>query len=399
MLNRATHITLICILLELFLGGGGRLTAWGPVSLRMVFFSVAIILTFIHLYKGAQLDPSFRWILMIFTTMLLIGFFVGKINNVNASLLLEDVKPLLYFYLLPFFTFAITSRKEINVVNKLIQIAAISMAAVYFIILLLIHSGLITFLDFYNVAFPTGEFFFRGEIAFFYKGFIYMCIGFLIIHLTGGAYKGWFMAGILIAILLTFTRGFLLALALTYFVYYVILSRSYQKAIIAILICGIVVFGGGTIYSQASKVVSQFGDNPRKIPSTTLLGDRQFSDNERKNQFNQVFAAVTPLSFMIGHGFGNGVKSRPIHMEISYLEIFHKQGVLGLTCWGIILFMLIRGYQEASVIDAKTSQVYLLASLLFAFESLTNQYINNPIGLGMVLISFTCLGVIKKEKA
>jgi hypothetical protein len=127
-----------------------------------------------------------------------------------------------------------------------------------------------------------------------------------------------------------------------------------------------------------------------------LLGDRKFSDNERKQQFIQVANAATLPTAVWGHGFGTGVESRPVHMEISYLEIFHKQGIIGIACWIIILFSLVKSYKSLPS-KSGMSNAFFLAALFVFFQSLTNQYINNPIGLGMILISMVSLDVTLKK--
>ena len=62
-------------------------------------------------------------------------------------------------------------------------------------------------------------------------------------------------------------------------------------------------------------------------PNEKLLGDRSQSDAGRIAQIKEVISMTSVLSSFIGNGFGIGIPSRPVHMEISYLEIFHKQGI------------------------------------------------------------------------
>ena len=80
-------------------------------------------------------------------------------------------------------------------------------------------------------------------------------------------------------------------------------------------------------------------------------------------------------------------------MEISYLEIFHKQGIVGLACWSVILFSLIKLYKAGARDETSIRTVFFLSGLFVFFQSLTNQYINNPIGLGMILIVIVSLNV------
>ena len=402
MLTKITRIVLVFVLVELFLGGGGRLTAWGPVSLRMILFSVAIALTIIHLLRGARIDTKYLQLIGVFTFMLLVGVLTGLIVGADKKLMWEDVKPLLFFYLLPFFAIAITKENDLKKIGRIILFSSGIMASLFLVVLFLFLTRRIEFLDFYNLTYAKGEFFFRGEYSFFYKGFIYLCIGFLFAHLTGEKKLWWLMIILFVAITVSFTRGLLLALGLSYVIYYLFIKRFYVPAIIAIITCSLIVFYGKDFYALASTQIYNITVT-EKLPEHSrfkekLLGDREFSDNGRKHQIMQVANAATLPSTVWGHGFGTGVESRPQHMEISYLEIFHKQGIIGIVCWAIILFSLVKSYKRLPN-ESVLSNAYFLGALFVFFQSLTNQYINNPIGLGMILISIVSLDVTLKKNS
>ena len=401
MLNKITHGLLLLLLLELFLGGGGRLTAIGPISLRMILFSAAMVVTLIHIAKGAQIDKKYLNLMGLFTMMLIIGVAIGFIVGAEKKMLWEDVKPLLFFYLLPFFSIAISKEGDLNKIARIILYTAGVMAFLFLSILILFWSGAIKVIDFYNFTNTTGEFFFRGEFTLFYKGFIYLCIGFLFAHLMGEKKHRWLLPILAAAIVLSFTRGLIFALGLSYSVYYFFIKRSYQTTIAALIVCLFIGIYGGKFYTLLSKqlysvlFIEDLPPGHERIKEE-LLGDRKFSDNERKRQFIQVASAATLPTAVWGHGFGTGVESRPVHMEISYLEIFHKQGIIGIACWLIILFSLVKSYRSLPV-KSGLSNAFFLSALFVFFQSLTNQYINNPIGLGMILISMVSLDVTLKK--
>jgi hypothetical protein len=128
-----------------------------------------------------------------------------------------------------------------------------------------------------------------------------------------------------------------------------------------------------------------------------LLGDRSTSDAGRIVQVEEVAERITVLSVLIGHGFGMGIPARPVHMEISYLEIFHKQGIIGLLFWGVLLFMLIKKYMAA--VPSQMGDAFFFSSVFVFFQSLTNQFINNPIGLSITLLSLVALDHLKKTNS
>jgi O-antigen ligase len=90
-------------------------------------------------------------------------------------------------------------------------------------------------------------------------------------------------------------------------------------------------------------------------------------------------------------------------MEISYLEIFHKQGILGLSIWAWLFASLwkrfyIRIGRDFKLINYKdeTFAFFISAAFMFAI-SLTNPFINSPMGLGMLAIALICLQIPPKE--
>lgn len=118
------------------------------------------------------------------------------------------------------------------------------------------------------------------------------------------------------------------------------------------------------------------------------LGDKSGSDSARFVQIDQVLSNVNPISFFIGHGFGIGVPIRPRGMELSLLEIFHKQGLLGLSFWfGMFIYIFLM-YSNIKNKDYKKKALPFLLSVIFIIlQSGTNPYMNNPIGLSMILIT------------
>ena len=400
MLNRITKVLLLIIVAELVLGGGGRLVSLGPVSLRMMLFAMAMILTGVHFLKGRKLDRGYLTLLLVFTTMILIGSFIGIISGAEKKLIWEDVKPLLFFFLLPFLVLAINEKEDLKCIHKSIVITSVSMAIIFLLTVTLLNTNQIPFLKFYKVTLSTEEFFYRGEYTFFYKGFVYFCIGFLIVHIQNKKNNWWVLLLLGTAILLTFTRGLLFALSLTYLTYF-LFQKKYRSATLMILLSCSILFFGKDIYASISnslyKIDTQEQLRVRQSLSSTLLGDREYSDNERKRQIVSVLESITPGSMLWGHGFGNGTKHRPVHMEITYLEIFHKQGLIGVACWCFFFLFLVQKFRYAFKYDKPLSLAFFLSALFFFFQSLTNQYINNPIGLGMFMISLISLDVVKKS--
>jgi hypothetical protein len=416
LLSKFLFLILVC---ELANGGGGRLLAFGPVTLRMVLFGCALIVTVAGLYYGEKIGKGYVKLLVAFCIVMALGMTMGLLNGAPRQLWWEDVKPLLYFLILPFFVMMLNT-ENIYLVSQIYKYSAILLAATFLLLLSLIHTGTLPFLDFYQPAVNSTEFYFRGEYTFFFKGFLYLCIGFIFIDFTQHKYRQLLLAFIFCAILLTLTRGFLLALLLSYAVYYFLQAR-WTGFIVAIAFALLVLVAGKNMIEFASRALSNFKStnissvkrvavldgfqySPSTIeiaahtqtdqnPNAVLLGDREYSDAGRWQQIREVAERISPLSLMVGHGFGIGIPSRPVHLEISYAEILHKQGVAGLIFWACILVLLYRHYRAAP--SNPLRDAFFISGIFVFFQSMTNQFVNNPIGLSMVLIAVIALEKIK----
>ncbi len=392
MLIKVSKIVLLIILTELCLGGGGRLTAVGPVSLRMILFGLAMALTVLMLIKNKTIKPLYWKILVIFFLVILVGGIIGMINHSQLHLLREDIKPLLYFLILPFFALTI-ERKETIDYSRIVKVSSLVLAGLFFIMLILIHTKALPFLTFYRLTEKTEEFFYRGELSFFYKGFLFLGIGSVFYYFDESRKKYLLISVLIAAIFFSVTRGLIFSLATTFIIYY-ITKKNYLKAIgIVTIAIAVVVWG-----NQGTIKLSQWLDSIRKEKSISesnphLFGVRNYSDQGRAAQIKEVTERISMSSIFFGHGFGQGTPSRPVHMEIAYLEVFHKQGLVGLAFWGILAGMILKTYLRSDRSSLANSFFY---SSIFVFvQSVTNQYFNNPIGMSVLLLSLVCLDKLR----
>jgi O-antigen ligase len=86
-------------------------------------------------------------------------------------------------------------------------------------------------------------------------------------------------------------------------------------------------------------------------------------------------------------------------MEIVYLEVFHKQGIVGLSFWGLVILLNWLLYRRAvKNNNFQRAAPFLLSVVLVYLQSLTNPYLNNPIGLTMISVSLVCLNLLGNKK-
>jgi O-antigen ligase len=81
-----------------------------------------------------------------------------------------------------------------------------------------------------------------------------------------------------------------------------------------------------------------------------------------------------------------------VHMEISFLEIFHKQGLLGVFFWITIFVCICYSFYKADLNgNRKLALPFLLSTIFIYLQTMTNPYLNNPIGMSVVIISLIVL--------
>ena len=377
-LNKLLKVYLVFILLELFLLGSGQLIKYHSLTLRMVNFVLLTVLSLI-LFKKQKIKDEYLIMLYVYIVSLLLSSVIGFLNGASLAAIFNDVKPLLFFiYLIPF-TFLIKTSVDIERVIKLLKISAIILSLLYFLYLII-------YLFYPIVMFAlapldnNGEIFFRGDGPFFFfKGFFFIMITVFLINKR--KIIDWVILFILLfAIFLTLTRGFYVALVVPYIILsiiHLINSRKIKINNLILILSFLILLAIFLPYLL------------------NFLGDRSESNAIRFEIIKNVNNAITPLSMIFGHGFGVIAGVDRVHLEISYYEILHKQGIIGLVIWMIPLIYcfnkLIKDRKE------KLDKKFFLAILSVYILSLTNPFINNPLGLSIIVISMIAMDIIKKE--
>lgn len=374
-------IIFIITLLELFVAGGGRVFEIGAVTLRILLFFLNIaVVAVLYMYRASI--PKYVVVISFAALFVLLFYsFLGWFNGASFALIAEDVKPLSYFFSILFFSYYIDSEHRVHLVVSLIKKTSLFMALAYIMIQVLFFLGRIDFMSFYNYVITQvspSDFIFRGTAGlFFYKGFLYMIVGLIFwIHSTNSRRKGLAILIIMTAMILTGTRGFILMFGFLYALFYGI-PLLLKLNVKVLILAAVLVFG--SIYF--------FGNFE--------IGDKALSDSIRIQQLVQVAERIDPVSFFIGHGFGIGVPLREVHMEIGYLEVFHKQGILGLSLWGLFFIVLYNTYiREKNFPEIR--KPFFLGVLFVILMSLTNPFFNNPIGISLFMIALASLNVFNK---
>lgn len=369
-LKKTTIILFNIMIIELMIGGGGRFFEIGPLTLRMILYFLAILFTILLIINKVRISlDSILWS-TVFLLLIIIGFTLGFLNNAPKPYIFEDIKPLTFFFVLPFYSLCINTKNDVDKIISIIKICSVVLATIYILIIVGLIFGLVDYAKLYSLLDPSQEVFFRTDTFFFYKGFIYLCIGFFFFLNSKGFWNRLAILLLLTAIILTLTRGFILMTLVVTFLYYLFIHKNKLISLLLLVSVVIAIVFLIPIYIET-------------------IGDKSESDVVRYLQIAQLIDKTTALNFILGDGFGIGVPIRPIHMEIAYLEIFSKQGLLGLLFWfSIPIYLIIKYVNLYNNKDAFLKLTpFLLGVIFIYFQSGTNPYMNNPIGLNMILLS------------
>ena len=363
------------LLFEVMVGGAGRLFEFNGFTLRMVFFIIAFLIQILLYFKASvKTKKIFLFFEIAFFLLTCLGLIIGFIENNNRDNIIENIKYSLFFIILPFLSYFIKSTNDVKHICNMFKLASIVIALIYLSFLVFVFTGYIKFSDLEILSNNT-EFALRGNTAFFYKGFIFMCVGFFFLVNSSNKISAFIV--ILPAIILTFTRGFLISLILTYILYYLFKKKTYSILIITLSIL---------LFSYAKGF---YEDN---------LGDKSESDQIRIEQFNEVYSKTNFVNIIFGHGLGSGTTIRDNHFEITYLEIFYKQGLLGLLFWlSILAFILYYYYKSYLIGNEKYALPFLLSTLFLYIQSFTNPFLINSLGITILMLSMISLNVLSNK--
>src|ERR1039457_722595 len=365
------------VVLEASLFGSGQMLHFGSVTLKMILLGVCILYTLLSLFCGDTISMGSTLLLSYFLAAIASAAAIGLVQEAQPRLIGEDISSQLYLLILPFFELTMRTKRELAVALRIIMFSSMLIAFAYVVVMTGLWTGSISMGDHYRLLVDNGDVIY-DELAgrIFYKGSLYLGVAVIVFAFWKGRWAKVGLCISFIAVLLTVTRGFVLALFSVFLLY--TLGKPGRLGAKVITICILFIVGGMFIPEFFS-----------------LAGDKAETDRIRLNTVSQVAERMNPLSAMVGHGFGVGVPERPEHMEIAYLEIFHKQGALGLAWFASLGMLLVLRFRRAIKSGNKHLAYALFLSAVFVFlESLTNPFIDNPIGLSVVIISLVGLKAI-----
>jgi hypothetical protein len=372
-------------LFELFVGGGGRFTALGAVSLRMLLFAGCIAATIVALLFPRRSSNGLLLALGLVLVYLLVhvfGLVVGAIHGNDPVRMLTEFQQSAFWLAAPFFALMIQTERDVERYARLVQIAGVTLSLVYIAMLAGLVSGLLPLSLVRALIAKSGEISFRSSEFFIYKGFLYLGIATVFFAAIRGKYWVPLAALTAIAMVLTFTRGFVISASVSILLLLCLQGR-WNTAIPALVGTAVAAFFVW-IYQTADRA-----DVSARLDAST---------NQRIEDMTFMFYNVRPSTLLFGEGYGSLINNR-YAIENVFLWAPWKLGVVGLSFWLTPLVICIHFYLK--VADWRTNKfanAYLFGTILVYVQSLTNPFLNNPIGLAFVLLALFSLRILSQRQ-
>lgn len=375
------------VALELFLGGGGRLTELGPVTVRMILFALCLCCAvFVAVYRPRRNDGVALALALVATYLMvhLPAVIIGVVSGALPGDIATEMQQSLYWLAAPFFAAALASQHMVARAAVLIRLSGVLMAGAYLLTLAGLVLGLVDFVWLYATLNATGEFFFRGESFFFYKGFLYLGIAMVFLLALKSPLSSVMLLVVALALVLTLTRGFVLSASFAIILMLAALKRwrAVSLAVIAIAVAALLVL----VY----------------LPSVddSYLDQRDLSNATRRDDFAFILDNLKASTLLFGSGFGSLINGR-VAIENTFLWALWRLGIAGLAFWLLPLALSLHYFIK---VPARNQQhrlacAFFFGTVLVYVQTLTNPYLNNPIGLSFVLIALFSLRTISRVSA
>lgn len=373
-------------LLELFFGGGGRLLEVGPVTVRMILFATCLCVAVVGAIKRLNADEGIPLALGFVVTYLLVhvlALLIGLFNGFVFGEMMQEMQQSAYWLIAPFFAMSLNRYDMVVRVGKLVAVAGVVLSIAYICVLLTFAIGAIDYLTLYVVLNSTGEFVFRSGGFFFYKGFLYLGVAAIFFLSMPKRFSSVWLTIVLIALALTLTRGFVLA---TSFAALLLLAKQGRWRTLGIMLAVIACLG-----------VFLWGYMPSQ--DEALAVSRESSNGQRVDDFVFFVDNFEIGTILVGHGFGTLINGRS-NIENTFLWAFWRFGLVGVAFWLSPLIFCYRYFARIgkNSPDFRLACAYFFSTVFIYVQTMSNPYLNNPIGLSFVMLAMFSLRTLSRQK-
>ena len=432
---------LVVVLLDLALGGNGYLVQIGGIRLRVILYAFCMAWAILRLTRiqPVRIDAPLMWISISFAAVTALGTVHGYLAGHRLEAIAAELKPLAYFPMLFFFRVAIRTREDLTLAARILVACGTLLAVLYLMLLLIAATGLVERSSIYKFLLLSDEFIFRRDpqygpfVGFLYKGVFYVCVASLFLLFDPFRLTKILAAIALVAIAMTLTRGLCLATVVC-IVAGVILGQKWKQTPMLVaqsaLLLTVLFFAQqaemeppvvsspsstaerrDSAANTAGRDSASRDDKARQQPNDECLQDSlcgkmrtsidtvtRPGDNIRSDDLKFIVKELDFSMAAIGRGLGAPIRDRE-RIEMTYLEVFYKQGLLGLSVWLALFLYTFYFYLKVPRETKQFGLAFFLASLFVFVETVTNTFLTGSIGMAVVFISLASLLVLTRENA
>lgn len=457
---RMSRAAMALFIAEAVFGGSGRWISFGPVSIRMLLFTAAFVLSFplVVIHAKELLRDKYLITVGIFGVMLIVSAAIGTLNGNSRSFIWADITSFLTLVLFP--GFLVTMGKEPQRswgVDILFYSAAFTgaVAFVLHILTILLPPSSIISINIWINARSLGGFapLETGLQRVYLKSEMFLHAGILLGICKITETSGWkkrlmyFLIALMgAALLLSYTRGLWLALAVGG-VAFLILEPGCRKKCLAAgsiclaVMCLLLISSSFLLRSNAiaAEVLNRFDISLLVVasdvstsleettqPQETAVFDMTFDPgrNMSPEKANRNAVEIRSRSLrglntliaqhpLLGSGLGknlDGIRNDG-KCEYMYHDILMKMGIFGFAAFLMAFFLppadyLFRVYPASKRMLSETAvskrwrpSALTAGYLGVAAASYTNPYLSNPAGITMLMLVAVFLRVPFPEKA
>jgi hypothetical protein len=362
-------------LMELFVGGGGRLLEVGPLTVRMILFAICLIVgTLVAVYRPHKDDGVVLAICLVGAYLLvhLSALMIGAARGHDLDFARAEMQQSLYWLAAPFLAVVLRTQEMVVRAAAVVRVAGVVLALGYIAFVAALALGAIDFITLNAILSDSGEFAFRTESFFFYKGFLYLGIAAIFfIALPKRGSTVW-LALVVAALAMTLTRGFVLSTSFAALAM-LVAQRRWRPLSVAMVAVGCAAFFvWGYLPSQEE----------------TLDASRDESNNQRIADFAFVMRNLKVSTLLMGEGLGALINGR-LNIENTFLWAIWRLGIAGFLFWLTPFVMCLNYFSRIGRHHPHfpLACAYFFSTLLVYLQTMANPYLNNPIGLSFVLVA------------
>lgn len=445
-MNRFEKLLISAFFIELAIGGGGRLLEFGPLSIRQLLFVLLLVTFFYRIIRtknifNSEVNTFFSKDITTIAMYLLLVWIVistaiGVLNHHPVSVIAMDMFRVsflgLYF---PLAYYISNERYKKEWIIEIIKWGAL-FGALLTIGIDITGKFILTnnFGDFYvwiNNLFQD-DLFFRPSRGVFYKSHLFIMFG-LIISFHQILNKKWSFINVANVLLCTIsiiwseTRGLLIAfLGATFFIacidsyifvrpikgLYSKLKKSFSRPNVQkIIACMAVLIIVPIFYTQMTQARFPADDATQLNHNLSTKRKKEISKENDVSVATRVYLldeskkilTASPKNLIFGTGYGTKIGNRLTGIEMSFLDIWVEQGIIGVILWISVCMLIFLNFNKAYkinlFIDNDNIGIMACAIALLLLTNI-NPFINNPIGIGFVLFALVVsrneLNLVKK---